>query len=539
MGVPWKNERALHGNHLEDDGMPAKKKEPRMVREIFRLKAAGLGTKAIARALGMSKNTVKTYLRGQEQLAVSGVSGIGEQTLKLVSMQQPAWTLRVDWDSCHEDVLGGTSLFAWWEENIACVKTGDVAGVPYVTFWRHFGKRYPKIDLDYHKLHPPGKSSEIDFKGADPELVFWDRETNEWVQCRLFGCVLSFSQMFYSEATVHEKQADWFACTQNAFRFFGGVTETIICDNPAALVSKASRYDPECNPEFLKFCEHFNTVPQPARPRSPKDKNLIEVSLGVFWRWIRPKIKRERFYSLGELNAFIRDRVVEFNLKVRRKTGMSRKDLFSNGERQQLRHLPETEFEFGQWKKAKVHPDCHIQHQYNFYSVPWKYVGQEVDVRVSRNFVEIYSNFDRQAIHKQPLNQFRGKYITDDAHLPDSHRAMREDAVQRVLNLAQYAGPATFNLIQSLLLEARHPLLYLRRCQGIMRLRRTHSSEKLENACATIAQIGIGTPRLSDVEGIIKNSANAAQILNSVVPVRNPNPNLRGKGYWAPQKEIN
>jgi transposase len=519
--------------------MPAKKKGPRMVREIFRLRAAGLGTKAIARALGMSKNTVKAYLREQEQLTAAGISESGVQALKVTLPQQPAWSLQVDWEACHEDVAGGTALLTWWEENVANIKTGDVAGVPYVTFWRHFGKRYPKIDLDYHKLHPPGKSSEIDFKGADPELVFWSRETNEWVQCRLFGCVLSFSQMFYAEATITEKQADWFACTQNSFRFFGGVSETIVCDNPAALVSKASRYDPECNPEFLKFCEHYNTVPQPARPYSPKDKNLIEVSLGVFWRWVRPKIKREKFYSLGEMNAFIRDRVVEFDMKVRRKTGMSRKAIFEATERQNLRALPETDFEFGEWKKAKVHPDCHIQHQYNFYSVPWKYVGQEVDVRVSRSFLEIYASLERQAIHKQPLSKFRGKYITDDAHLPEAHRAMREDAVQKVLNTAQYAGPATFDLIQRLLQQARHPLLYLRRCQGIMRLRRCYSSEKLENACVTIAQIGISMPRLADVEGIIKNSANTGQIANAATPKRNPNPNLRGKDYWAPQKEVN
>jgi hypothetical protein len=518
--------------------MPAKKKGPRMVREIFRLRAAGLGTKAIARSLGISKNTVKAYLRGQEELASAGVAPNEAQTAKLTSVTQPAWTFQVDWEACHEEVRSGTPLSSWWDDHVATVKTGDVAGVPYITFWRHFGKRYPRINLEYHKQHPPGKSCEIDFKGEDPELVFWSRETNEWIQCRLFGCVLSFSQMFYCEATITEKQGDWFACTQNAFRSFGGVSETIVCDNPAALVSKASRYDPECNPEFLRFCEHFNTVPLPARPHSPKDKNLIEASLGVFWRWIRPKIKKERFYSLGELNAFIRNKVAEFNLKVRRKTGMSRSEIFSSTERQQLRYLPETEFEFGQWKKAKVHPDCHVQVQYNFYSVPWKYVGQEVDVRISRSFVEIFTNLERHAIHKQPSSRYRGKYITDDAHLPDAHKAMNEDAIKKVLNIAQYAGPATYNLIQRLLLQSRHPLLYLRRCQGIMRLRRSYSSEKLENACIIIEQIGLSMPKLSDVEGIIKNSGSSTQVSDTAAPIRKPNPNLRGKDYWSSQEEI-
>jgi hypothetical protein len=231
--------------------------------------------------------------------------------------------------------------------------------------------------------------------------------------------------------------------------------------------------------------------------------------------------------------------MIEFDLKVRRKTAMSRKAIFDAAERQHLRNLPEINFEFGEWKKAKVHPDCHIQHQYNFYSVPWKYVGREVEVRASRSFIEVYSNLERLAIHKQPINKIRGKYVTDEAHLPEAHRAMREDAIQRVLNTAQYAGPATLELIQRLLQEARHPLLHLRRCQGIMRLRRSYSSEKLENACTIIAQIGIKMPRLSEVEGVIKNSANQEQASPSAAPIRKPNPNLRGNTYWVSQKEVN
>lgn len=527
----------LHASHSEDDRMPARKKGPRMVREIFRLRAAGLGCKAIAKSLGISKNTVKTYLRHQEQPAEDGANGQGNSLEKLTASKQPAWALQVDWQACHKEVSHGTPLNAWWEEHISTLKSGDVAGVPYVTFWRHFSKRYPKVDLDYHKLHPPGKSCEIDFKGADSELRFFCRETGQWVQCRLFGSVLTFSQMFFAEACVTEKQADWFAGTQNAFRYFGGVAETLVCDNAAALVSKANRYDPECNPEFLKFCEHYDTVPQPARPSSPKDKNLIEVSLGVFWRWVRPKIKRECFYSLGELNVFIREKVIEFNARVRRKTGISRSEAFENGEKEKLLSLPDTGFEFGEWKKVKVHPDCHVQYQYNFYSVPHKFVGQELDVRASRSFIEIFSNLERLAIHKKSTGQIRGKYVTDINHLPAAHQAMREDAVQGVLKNAELTGPATLKLINRFLFETRHPLLYLRRCQGIVRLRKSHSSRELENACVTLAEIGVKFPRLSEVEGIIKNAALHSKQKNAAIPERKPNSNLRGLNYWTAHEE--
>jgi transposase len=510
-----------------------------MVREILRLKAAGLGIKAIARALGISKNTVRGYVREQEQLTGAGNIETGVLAVRAATSPAPAWTSVVDWRECHDEVMAGTALSVWWEENIKPVNSGDVAGIPYVTFWRHFNKRFPKIDLDFHKLHPPGKACEIDFKGTDPELGYWDRDTGEWIQCRLFGCIMSFSQHFYAEATETEKQGDWFSCTQNAFRYFNGVPETIICDNPAALVKKAHRYDPECNPEFYRFCEHFSIIPQPARPACPTDKNLIEMALGMFWRWIRPKLKKERFYSPGELNAFIRTKVIEFAQKTRRKTCMSRKGLFEMGELKTLRPLPEAPFEFGEWKKAKVHPDSHIQYGYNFYSVPWKYVGKDVEVRISRSFLEIYVDLERQAIHRLQAGNQRGKYTTDEAHLPEAHRAMREDPIQRVLSDAKATGPATLNIIERLLHESRHPLLHLRRCQGIVRLRRRYSSERLESACVVVTQIGIMMPRLGDVEGIIKNAAITEQQQNPGAPNRKPNPNLRGRDYWANHEELN
>lgn len=86
----------VNTSHSEDDRMPAKKKGPRMVREIFRLRAAGLGCKAIAKSLGISKNTVKTYLRHQEKAPEDDANGQETSLEKLTASKQPAWALQVD-----------------------------------------------------------------------------------------------------------------------------------------------------------------------------------------------------------------------------------------------------------------------------------------------------------------------------------------------------------------------------------------------------------------------------------------------------------
>ena len=43
--------------------------------------------------------------------------------------------------------------------------------------------------------------------------------------------------------------------------------------------------------------------------------------------------------------------------------------------------LPTTPFEIVTWAQAKVARDCHVQVQSSFYSIPWRYVGQTLDVR--------------------------------------------------------------------------------------------------------------------------------------------------------------
>jgi len=57
-------------------------------------------------------------------------------------------------------------------------------------------------------------------------------------------------------------------------------------------------------------------------------------------------------------------------------------------------------------------------------------------------------------------------------------------------------GPESFPLISRLIAKSRHPLLFLRRCQGIVRLKSTCGAKKIERAALAINQLGIDFPRL-------------------------------------------
>jgi len=226
----------------------------------------------------------------------------------------------------------------------------------------------------------------------------------------------------------------------------------------------------------------------------------------------------------------------QFNSRLQRKYGASRRDKFEAGERCKLLPLPKHSYNFGEWKTAKVHPDSHIQVGRNFYSVPHLYRGREVDVRMTRGLLEIYSSLQCIAIHPRAMTQTNGNYFTKIEHLPDSHRALHEATPKKAIDDATEIGPATELIVKALLEEGRHPLMHLRRVQGILRLAKRYSKNDLERACVLLVEIKSTLPRISDVENIIKNNRDPRSA--SVIPIqRRPNPYLRGQKPWPQTKE--
>ena len=78
------------------------------------------------------------------------------------------------------------------------------------------------------------------------------------------------------------------------------------------------------------------------------------------------------------------------NRQVMKDYGVSRAQRFEE-EKRQLKALPPTAFELSEWRRAKVHPDYHVQVEKNFYSTPFVYVGQNVRVRLTAKMVEVFS----------------------------------------------------------------------------------------------------------------------------------------------------
>ena len=75
-------------------------------------------------------------------------------------------------------------------------------------------------------------------------------------------------------------QECWTAAHVNAFKYFGGVTRILQCDNLKTGVITHGRSEVTLNKAYNDLAEHYGTAILPCRVRSPKDKAMVEGTVG-------------------------------------------------------------------------------------------------------------------------------------------------------------------------------------------------------------------------------------------------------------------
>ena len=331
--------------------------------------------------------------------------------------------------------------------------------------------------------HKPGERIYFDFTDG---LYITDRTTGLKTKTQLLCGVLAFSSLTFGEFILDQKQPNMIRSMENCFRYFGGVTPYVTIDNLKSGVKTAHIYDPEVNPGFVEFANHWGFAVIPARPYHPRDKAKNESAIGVIQRQFFQEIRDRTFYSLAEINAEFRKYCDRLNATVMKDYGVSRRDRFAT-ESSLLIPCATESFEVSKWKEAKVHADCHVQIEKRFYSVPYTYIGQSVKVRIKNKMIEIF-NFELESIAVHSKLTGNNLYSTTDGHYPEQKLAVARFEVKHALAEANKIGPETTKLIESLTTGDR-PLRLLRRIQGILRLYQSKkvTRESLEYA----ARIGM------------------------------------------------
>jgi len=337
----------------------------------------------------------------------------------------------------------------------------------------------------------PGEVAQVDY-GL---MGRWTPPGGAAMTINAFVMALPFSKMYFVYPTPVMDQATWSAAHVAAFEFFAGVPRRIIPDNLKAGVVKANLYEPLINRSYRELADYYGTLIDPARVRAPRDKPHVERAVQYVrqsW-WVGAE-----FTSLDHMRTAAVDWCE--NVAARRSSaalgGRQPVDVFTTIERPVLLPLPAGPFEIATWAAAKVGPDCHAQVKGVLYSLPYRLVGQRLDVRVTVGTVEFYH--DGTLVKTHPIPAVRRRQTDLDDYPPQHAAYLSRDAAWCRREAAKI-GPATLQVIEGLMRP--YALANLRQCQGILRLADKHRPADVEQACRIARDVG--DPRYKTVKGLL------------------------------------
>ena len=133
----------------------------------------------------------------------------------------------------------------------------------------------------------------------------------------------------------------------------------ILGEIPCTPVRKGQKFRWYADKSYQELAEHYSTAVLPARVRAPKDKAMVEGTVGVISTFILAALRNRKFLSLPELNEAVHERLYEFNHKPFQKRDGSRASEYEQ-EKPFLLPLPAHPYELSVWKVATVGPNYHI-----------------------------------------------------------------------------------------------------------------------------------------------------------------------------------
>ncbi len=381
--------------------MPAKRLSMRKIKEVLRLKAAGLSNRRIAFTCGISRPTVAEYIRRANfaKLKWPLPNNLSDAEIEQRLFPPPPSVSRdkrsiPDWSDIHLDLKRkSVTLFLLWQE----YKEANPDGFQYSWFCEHYRKWSGKLDLVMRHEHRAGEKLFVDYAGQTVPVI--NPQTGEVTDAQIFVAVLGASNYTFAEATRSQALPDWIGSHVRAFSFFGGVPEVIIPDNLKSGVSKSCRYEPDINPSYQDLASHYNTAVVPARVRKPRDKAKAENGVLVVERWILARLRNQRFFSMTDLNRAISSLLTKLNNRPFKKLDGCRRSHFDSLDKPALRPLPLQAYEFAEWKKARVHVDYHVEVKGHYYSVPHNLVKKQLDIRMTACTIECFHQGKRVASH--------------------------------------------------------------------------------------------------------------------------------------------
>lgn len=366
------------------------------VAAMMRLHESGWGAKRLSREFGCARNTVRRYLRD------GGPAPFRQPRRRTVFDGLEDWLReRFFRHEGNADVI---------RQELAS-EHGIIIGLRSVELqvqrWRRELKAQKRATVRFET--PPGRQMQIDF--GDTRVWIG----GEQVRVHVFVATLGFSRRLHIRPSLRERQTDWFEGMEGAFLRFGGVPGEVLFDNPKALVEhhdKATR-EVRFNVRLHAFARYWGFAPRACAPFRARTKGKDERGVGYVKK---NAIAGRRFETFAAFEAHLDRWTREIaDRRTHGTTGMAPAERFAE-EADALRPLG-GRAPFGQLRDLvrKVQADCAIDLDTNSYSVPWRLIGESVQVVVLGGRVVV--RHAGQVVADHSICAGRRQRIVDREHL--------------------------------------------------------------------------------------------------------------------------
>lgn len=384
----------------------------------------GIGIKTIARELGISKNTVKSYVREYDE-KIKGLSIETDKTKIAVIQEQicskpnrkkylrncPAFSPELQRrfnellmkDEERNKMLGPN------KQNVTAVllhKTlineGYKIGETTIRAkFREYKQKYPECFIKQYYEY--GERAEYDFHQIKVVI------NNKVLTYHMVSISLPKSNYVFAILYKNEKMEAFLDSLVQFFAHCNGVFKEIVFDNMSNVVKRfVYKGEKVLTDDLFKISNYYGFKVNTTNPRSGNEKGHVENS---------GKTVRRDLFSLKYKFESEEELFTYFDTELEKRN----QPFLNEFEKEKPFLLPKPvhNYELGRVQFAKVNSYSFVSIDTNFYSVPDKYVGQTVTCNVYIDFIIIYDD-KANLISKHNKKDGKGEYSINILHYIDT-----------------------------------------------------------------------------------------------------------------------
>ena len=367
---------------------------------IRNMKNDGMSIRSIAKEMGISRNSVRKYLKNEPVKKHKKKRGSKldpyRDTVKALIEKNNLSAVRV-----MEEIR----------------KKGYDGGYTILKEYCHDIRSDRSIPAVYRYETEPGKQSQVDFGE-------FGRIEHDGISRKLyaFSIILGYSRMKYAEFTTDISTENVIKMHIKAFEYFGGFTDTILYDNMKQIVidRKIKASESRFNEKFMDFAEYYGIVIRLCFPYRPQTKGKIENTI----KFLRYNFFAGRTFSdLNDINVQCHEWLERVNSQIHGTTHERCIERLKLENLNSLSSIPE--YFTHKNETRKVSRECYVSYRGNRYSVPWKYAGRECNV--SEKSEHIVIEVDRITVAEHDILAGTGKTSRKKEHFEGLLKAIRDE----------------------------------------------------------------------------------------------------------------